>query len=425
MWWNKLAGRALVFLLVAFSSHAVLAQADSTLTATPGSHHLYFHSCFDLNATTLTNEFINTVYQGGDLSRDLRTRNSDRLKNNNIAGYSLDGGLYYFFAPDKFRKKVGYYIGIEEHTMSEIRFRQGFYDLLFFGNDAFTGSRVHFNNMKLVSLSYQQIKAGIFKTIHRKGKVHQLGLALGLNIGQKNTTINVNRGSLYTAGLGEYVALDVDMEIQKTDSNRNGIGAFNGYGASVDLHYNFSDVISNEVQVRLSNLGYIRWDRTPENFHRDTTIRYDGFDVDIFNLNTPLFSENFGDSLLSEIIGSDRQTAYASMLPLDLHLTYTHYFGRSGFSLTIDAREKFFSLYRPWIMLKPGYRLPIKRSSLSFYPLLSAGGYGSWNAGLELSAQIGRSTFLSIGSPSLNALFFPKNSAGLSVGVTLYQSLNK
>lgn len=404
---------------------ALIAQDDSTLIRTPGSHHLYLHTTFDLNATSLTNEFINNFYTGSYLSDDLRTYNAGRLKKNNRAGYSLDGGLYYFFSPQNFRKKFGYYLGIEEHSLAEINFRQGFYDLLFFGNEPTTGTRVQFNQMKLHSLSYQQFKVGIFKTLHRNGKVHQMGLALGLNIGQKNTSVEVRRGSLFTAENGEYVELDLNMAIQKTDSNRNGIGSFNGYGAALDLHYNFSDGKSNELQVRLNNIGYIRWDRSPENFQRDTSIRFDGFDVDIFRLDAPLFSENFGDSIVSEVLGNDLQKAYSTMLPMDLHLVYTHHFGRSRFSLTVEAREKFFSLFRPWVLLKPGYRIPIGRSSIGLYPLFSVGGYGSWNAGLELNAQIGHSTYLSIGSPSLNALICPKKSAGLSVGLTLYQSLNK
>lgn len=423
MWWNNNV-RSLLFILFGCGLFTpAFAQKDSIAPFDKGTHHLYFSTTFDLNASSLTNDLIGQYYKGAYLPDELRTRNSNRMNDNNTAGYSLDGGLYYFFAPNHYKGKFGYYIGVEEHSFAEISFRKSFFDLLFFGNEPYSDQFVKFDNMKLNIMAYQQVKAGVFKVFKGKNGMHQLGWAFGFNIGQKNLCIDVRKASLFTQKDGEYVALDMDMDVFKTDSNSEGFGSFNGYGGAMDFSYNYTDLKQHEFQLRLSNLGYIRWDGFPDNFTRDTTVKFDGFEADIFDLDQPMFNSDFGDSLTQAIIGSDHQGAYVSKLPLEIDVIYTYYVNGTPFTLTTEAKHRFFSVYKPFISFSPGYRIFIKKSSLNINPIMTYGGYGSWNFGLNMKAQINGRTFLGLGTSTLNSIISPRSSAGLSGFFTLYQSL--
>ncbi len=423
MWWSKKLAVLTILLCVNMLFSPLMAQHDSIPAFDKGTHHLFFSTSFDLNASTLTNEFIGQFYKGSYLSDNLRTRISNRLDKRNTAGYSLDAGLYYFFAPTTYKDNFGYYIGIEEHSLAELSFKKSFFDLVFFGNEPYSDQFVKFDNMQLNVLSYQQVKAGVFKVYKAKKGIHQLGWGFGFNIGQNNLRIDVNKASLFTQKNGEYVALDMDMDVKKTDSNRTSFGSFNGYGGVMEFSYNYTDLKNHEFQFRLTNLGYIRWDQSPENFTRDTTIKFDGYDADIFNLDQPMFSSNFGDSIAQELIGSDNQATYVTKLPMEIDMIYTYHIGDTHFSVTAEAKHKFFSVYRPFLSFSPGYRIFVKKSYIGIYPVITYGGYGSWNAGLNLSLQLKQHTFIQLGTSTLNSIISPSGAAGLSGVFTLYQKL--
>lgn len=421
MWWNKQAF-VLGLVMAATGLLPVQAQEDSLPAFNKGAHYLYVSARFELNASSLTNEFIGQYYKGAYLGDELKERNSGRLNDQNIAGYSLDGGICYMFAPGTWEGNFGYYIGVEEHSMAAISFRKSFFDLMFFGNEAYTDQFVKFDNMQLNLMEWQQIKTGIYKAWKTDQSFHQLGGAIGMNIGQQNLMIDVEKASLFTQKDAEYVALDMDMEIHKSDSNRTSFGSFNGYGGSIDLSYNYSDLANHEFQFRLSNLGYIRWDQAPDHFTRDTTIKYEGFDADLFDLDQPLFDENFGDSMTHAMIGEDLADSYITMLPMEINLMYTYYIDRH-FSLSAEGRHKFFTVYRPFLSISPGVHFKIKNAALSIHPCITYGGYGSWNFGADLKTRIGGKTFFSLGTNTLNSLIDPRGAAGLSGFFTLYQSL--
>jgi hypothetical protein len=424
MWWNKSIIRITLLLLFCMATRSVTAQTQDSLPPfDKGSHHLFIAASFDLNASTLTNQFLSKLYRGGNLDYNLRQENSQRLDKNNIAGYNLSGGMYYFFAPTSYKDKFGYYIGIEEHSIGEISFRKNFYDLVFFGNQQFSDQFAKFDNMYFSLMDFQQIKAGIFKVIKSKKGQHQIGWDFGFNLGQRNISADIREGCLFTQKDGEYVALTTDMTIHRTDTNNSKFGASNGYGLVMDFSYNYTDRINHEFQFKVNNVGYIRWDRSPDNFDRDTTFKYEGINVDLFDISGKIINPDFGDSVANEILASDRISPYLTWIPLDISMIYTYHFSDTPFQLTVEGRERLFSVYKPYLSFSPGYTLKMKKSGLGIFPVLSYGGYGGWNAGLNLNLQIKNKTYISLGTNALNSLISPSSSAGVNGVFTFYQTL--
>jgi len=416
-------------MILSWASPELYGQSDSIAPYSKGTHHLYFQANFDMNATSLTNEFISDFYMGDFLSTRLREKISARLGDRNFAGYRMDGGLFYIFSPGDFRKKFGYYIGIEEHSLGEIRFGKNLFDLVFFGNESFIDRKLHLDNARMNLMAWQQFKAGIFKTYKNNGNIHQFGFGVALNKGQKHFCVDVHKASFFTQKDAEYVELDLDMDVMRTDTNNSDLLAFNGYGASADLSYNYTDGRNHEFQLRISNIGYIRWDKSPDNFHREKAFRFDGYALPPSYLLNGLADTSFTDagtyldSTLQAIYASDRQKAYSVMLPLDVDMIYTYTSPGRHLSVMTQFRCRFFSLYQPYCMLKPGYTWFIKRSSIGIFPVFSIGGYGTFNAGVNISANIGKKFFLEVGTGTLNSLLSPGNSAGLSGTITLFKTL--
>jgi hypothetical protein len=431
---NRTCCHILIFALAILAGFSAAAQNDSQPAYSKGTHHMYFYADFDMNSAGLTNRFIGDLYYGRTIPYSLRSNISHNLGDKDLAGYRLDAGLYYFFSPNDFKKKFGYYIGVEEHSMMELSFRKSFFDLVFFGNEDYKDQFVKFDNMKLNIMDWQQLKFGVFKAIHKNDRVHQLGFGLAFNKGQRHMCVDLHKGSFFTQKDAEYVALDVDMDVYHTDSANNSITDVNGYGVSLDLSYNYTDKHENEFQLRVSNIGYIRWDKVPDNFTRDTTFKFEGFNVDLLSLNSPVFDSTTVDSITGAIYGSNRKQGYSVRLPLDIDAIYTYHFPPGNLSLTAEFRYRFYSLYRAYFEVKPGYSWLIKcakkktgeqkatgRISIGIFPMICYGGYGLYNAGLDISMNFRQKLLIGIGTRTLNSMMAPSSSAGLSANFTLYK----
>ena len=405
-----------LFLGVSFLASA---QDDSISAYSKGTHALFLYTSAGFNSTGLTNEFIYDFYKGEFLTRDLRNRVSDRLKDRNRAGFLLEAGLNYSWSPPDTADKFGYYLSVEEKSMAEIQFRKGFFDLLFFGNAPYTGETIMLDGMEVNMMTWQKYSAGITKRIRKGDQEHYFSCGLGFIVGQQHLAVNVHEGSFFTQQDAEYVSLDVNMDVYHTDSNRTGFGAYNGYGIAYDLGYHYWSGKHHLIAVQLKDLGFIRWDRQPDRFTRDTTFRFDGFEVDLLNFNSPALS-NVGDSLLDEWIGPKGKSDYLTELPIDVSASYTYFFNSNRFFLSAAARCRFHSLYRPYVALSGGYDGKFKKWSLEVEPGVSYGGYGNFNAGLQLTAGI-KKTFILLGFSGVDALVAPRSRCGLSGYLTLYQ----
>jgi hypothetical protein len=396
-------------------------RTSDSLVWSKGVHELHFRTGLEVNSNALNNRFIGQFYRGNYLGDELRVSTSERLRDHNLGGYRLDASLYYYFIPEVSEKRFGYFVGIEEHEMAELSFRKGFFDLMFFGNDPYTGTFVSFDGMGLNLMAWQQIKAGVVKDFFRKGDRHRLKWAFGFNIGQKRLNADIESGSFFTQQDGDYVALDLDMQYFRTDSNRMGFGAFNGYGPSFDISYEFYDEQHHQFGFSLQNFGYIRWDRGPVKFSRDTTVKFEGFEIDLINLNSPLIGENFGDSLLEAVTGQGRVEAVSTWMPLDIDLYYIYTFKNPSFMISLEARHRIHTLYRPYAQLGFAYRYFFKKAVAGLQPQVSYGGYGSWNAGFRLFAKFCQKSELSCGLSTIDAMICPEKKTGLSGHLTFSQ----
>ena len=381
---------------------------------------LLLNADIELNSSSITNEFINAYLNGDYITEDLKNSVISRLKNNNILGYQANQKLTYVHSNDSLlkRSRTGYLICIENHDLMEIGFRKDFFKLFFNGNRQYQGQNVDLSDMRFNSVKYQQFKIGLFKTIRKAKGIKTISAAIAFNLGQNNLSASINNASLFTHHNGEYIDFYINSDIKQSDTSNKNILTYNGFGSSLDFFYKFSDHKGNTIIFEINNLGFISWDKHSYNFTKDTLFHFEGWHVEnIFDMNSMIFQERINDSLYYPVFNSNNKSGYISMLPMSISLSYSKVMVKNRLHLTGKAQHIFFTLYRPFFLFSCDYQF---HEFFQVSPLVSYGGYGLLNAGIEIK-MTGHRFCLTAGSNFINSMIKPNSTSGQGVYVSLYK----
>ncbi len=366
----------------------------------------------EVNSTAVTNQFMYDFYNGKFLTDELKKDNSARMKDYNLLGYRFDAALT-FRVSDTANRNSGFFGTLEQHDRIELSFDKEFFDLYFFGNAQYTDQFVHINNVGMNMITYQQLKAGFYESFGKDNR-HTLGLAVGFVKGQKNLDVDVKQATLFTQKDAMFIALDADMSLRRSDSASSDLKAMNGAGASVDVFWSVTDNHKNNFRISLSDLGFIKWSSRSQQYSRDTLYHFDGFEVkDMLDIGATTFTGKTKDSILNEFSFADKHGTYDMWLPMQFNISYNRLFLKDRFLLSAMVRHEFFSKYKPQVIIKPAYCYRWKKSELRLAAILMMRGYGTFNAGAEITANIANSFFLQLGTGYLNAYLNPQNAAGI------------
>ena len=193
---------------------------------------------YSINSTVLSNEFYNFFIQGGYIDTEAKDRISGRLRTSNQLGGDVNFGIYYAQKIDslfgKARHKLNYFINISNRWHFDVRFSDDLFNLGFYGNKIFAGQTAELGDFNLNLLKYQQFELGLMNS-NDSGK--QYGFGISFLKAEEHFYINSNRADLYTETTGEYVDLNMNLQINQSDTASRGLQAFNGWGLSTDLFY--------------------------------------------------------------------------------------------------------------------------------------------------------------------------------------------
>ena len=399
-------------------------QADHGSVNDIDYNHMYLslQSDLNLNANGLTNDFIRQYYIGNFLDTELKTKNLDRLKTrNNLLGYNWTIQLL-LNIPSK-RKGLSYFASFGNYNYNEICYDKNFYQLMFFGNKELVDQDVPLDNQSYKLLKFQQIKGGIVKTWFKQNKVNVLSAGLGINNGQALLSYDIPQASFFTQDNAEYITLDMQMNMQRSDTLSSKFGAENGLGLSVDLSFYHRDA-NNSFEISLENLGFITWNKYSQSYKKDTLINFDGFEIkNLFDLQSETTEGITGDSILNEFGFSNQQGRFSTMIPMKGQINYTRFLWNNRISLSISLINYHFLRSFPLLRFEPTYCARFSRWKLSISPNLQYGGYGKLNLGMGLSASFKKKFFVSIRTDYLNGYFNTKYAAGMGGYVSIIKTL--
>lgn len=385
-------------------------------------YYLSLNSELGFNSNALTNEFAGSFYFGHFLDNDMKLKALDGLNNtDNVLGYFFNTDLY-LNIPGK-KNQINYYAGFENHNLMELRFNKNFFQLFFFGNKEFTNQFVVLQNISLKYLNFQQIKAGINKTWQNERATHVLTAGIGFNNGQSIQQYELPYGTLFTQADAEFINLEMELGMKRSDTVNTKFGAENGWGFSADIGYTYQDE-SNIFQCKLEDIGFIRWKKNSQCYDKDTVIFFDGMEVNnLIDINGETISGSSADTLLDAFAYSKKTSGFSVMLPLKLNLSLKNYFFRRWLSLSFSLNHYFFSNYKLQVRFVPSLNIPVKNSVISISPSIEAGGYGRYNYGLGISAAINKKFYIELQTAYLNSYLSPKKSAGLGGFISIIKTL--
>lgn len=235
------------------------------------------------NSNVITNEFARSFYTGEFLDNELKSSVSDKLIRDNRFGVELHYGIKYIHSLDtsKREKELQMFYEVSNHLFSNAQFSEDLFNVAFYGNGMFEDDTAHLGTFSFNNLVYQQASVGIMDI--PTGSY----IAAGLINGQQFNVIDVSKGDLYTAPMGSYLDLDMNAEVQRSDTNSRGLGMMNGWGLGVDMRWNFELGGAGKdygwYSISIEDLGFIAWNSRSQTYSNDTLFNYQGFELDMDN----------------------------------------------------------------------------------------------------------------------------------------------
>lgn len=384
-------------------------------------YYLSLNSELGLTSDGLTNHFASAFYKGQFLDHSIKTATLEHLNTgDNLLAYFFNTDLYVNI-PDK-KHNINYYAGFEHHDLIEAGFSKNFFQLFFFGNKDFTGQNLALGDLTFSRMNFQQIKAGISKTWQKDDAKYTLIAGLGFNNGQSLMKYEIRHGSLFTQEDAEYINLDMNIGMKRSDTLNSKFGAENGWGFSADLAYVYQDE-NNILQCQLEDIGFIRWKKNSQSYEKDTAIYFDGFELtNLLDISGETIDGISADSLINTFAFSKTQSGFAEMIPLKINISYKRYLCQRWLSLSLSLNSYVFSVYRPQLRFVPSLNIPIKNSIISIAPFAEVGGYSKVNCGLGMSLMVNKKFYIELQTAYVNSYLRPKKSAGVGGFISIIKT---
>jgi hypothetical protein len=386
----------------------------------PSEHYLDVEigGSFYVNSDAITTEFFNTFYQGGFISNEKKDRCRKKLHYSNRIGGDADYGISANWKPDSLfhKSNLSMNIALKDRFHYDAGFSRDFFNVVMYGNKMYAGSTADLGNFTLNLLRYQQVKVGLEwegDTAHGS-----YGLSASFLKGEKNVMVDAGRAGLTTSADGSNIDLDLAMLMRRTDTSRVGPMAFNGCGFSTDFYYEMPYLTwYNEglLRVEVNDLGFIRWNTHSNYYKVDSVYHYDGVQINnILDLQNNALPQNNPDSLVKKNIKYGTEP-YTTVLPAVFTVAATTYYGKR-FAWEKGMRFRMKSNCRPYY-----YSAFTWYATKKFSATVTAayGGYGNFNAGMELEFLFPGQVKLHLDSYYLTGYLLPQKCSAQGVTLSL------
>ena len=363
---------------------------------------------YALGSNNLTNAFLMKFYKGGFIDNTLKNEVLNRSKNKNRAGVDLSYGIYGAFKLDSLFHKpnFGLFFAVRDRAHLDAAFSKDLYKVGFYGNSAYAGKTADFNGFNLNLLRYQQVQIGIFSS--KADSAARWGIGVSFLKGEQYASVYAKTAELYTSEDGQYIDFNTDISAAQSDTAQKGFGAFNGYGASVDIYFEApfnTRAGASKLRVSVSDIGLIQYNKNTLYLNQDSLFHYDGFHMNsIYDLQDSTISASTSQDSIINGIAPFRKQSVSVTLPAVLNLSFETRFSEH-FELTEGIRYVFNGNYALKYYLQGNFYFT-KRFMVS--ATLSYGGYSTFNYGIGVFANLGKGFMVYAGSNNIEGYIVPK-----------------
>ncbi len=379
--------KSISFLLVLLAAGSICSAQDSLpMPKKRIEQTIEFNALGYVNSNTIHNYFIRSFYYGRYLDDNIKFTASRRLKESNLLGGMTRTGFTYTFRSLEKNNAPLFSFSVLDRTHLDLKFSDDMFNVVFYGNKQYAGQTAGLGDFALNFLRYQQFRFGWSK----KGDAHHgsYGVAFSLLSGEQNVLMNMPRADLYTAPDGTYLDFDVAFDIHRSDTSNKGYFAQNGMGLSADLFYEMPYTTFSKpgnIRVEIKDLGFIRWNSKSQHYSAGSAYHYEGVAVDdLFDLD----SNSLGvDNIIDENTNL-KYRKYITDIPGALDIRTKTFYGKQlAFEKGITWR--FHTSAKMYYFGKIHFLMG-RRKTIDIAYVIGYGGYGLFNSGLDVSADIGK-----------------------------------
>jgi len=371
---------------------------------------------YGVNSSSVTVKFFNFFYRGDFIDTDLKESVFRKIKDKNRLGFDLNYGLWYVHNPDSASlKSTSWFVGFRNRMHADAQFTGDLFKTYFAGNKQFAGQTASLGESRFNYLSYRQLQLGMsFLSDKGEAKV-RFGAGLSFLKGEKNINLFLSKGDVFTDADGQFIDVDMALEVRNSDNSNKKFFDMKGYGASVDLFLGIEKPKSI-IRFELSDFGFIDWNQNAKSTHNDTAIHFEGLSIDnLFEIGDSLVNSLDADSIKTEMGFITENIDYSTPLPALIHLGYIH---KTKENLRINAgfAYRMAANYSPYIYVGTEHKF---KSNFNINTRFAWGGYGTYNIGVGMSKQFGKGFKVSLGTNNLEGLIITKAANGVGAYVNL------
>lgn len=384
---------------------------------------LALNGSFETNSNAINADMVRFFLAGRYIDSTMKDRSLKRMKDHNRLGMDINAEISFFHKPDSgFGKNWSYGITFGQRLLVGGEFTRDAYKLGFYGNAPFAGQTLDASGLKATYLNYQYLSLGFIKEF--KGEKWHKALGFGATYANANQffSLKAPRGKIFTEETGQYLAADFAYEMKQNDVAQNKFFHPNGFGLGASLEFTMSDRKHHSFFLRATNIGFMQFNRFSGYRALDTALTFNGVQVDnVLKVNGEYLNHTL-DSLATGFGGAvGRKRAYM-MMPGTVAVGYTYTVLPERFHITAMANYLFFPGYFPQFSLRLS---GIPDPFVSVAGTLSYGGWGGFNAGLDLGFHFGSGWHFTLGTQTLQGIIFEKSTSGLSGRVGLIKRFGK
>ena len=374
-------------------------KADSSHTFIFSSAHAY------LNGNTLPFQFSQKIFQSAFLTNEIKDNATKRLHNINVAegGYSYSAG----FCTHLKKHFVG--MEVSDQSISMLTYRRDLFQLVFNGNAQFEDDTAFMRGTGLANQDFHRVRF-MFSTISGAGDSSlQINAALSYLQGYHVNSLNVGNTRLYTAPMGEYLWLRSQFVYQTNDTSSFSTFAFNGNGVSADIAIAFP-AGKSQLMFSINDAGFISWNKKSLFYGMDTTVTFDGVELENILVNSSAALDSFTTDSLFNYLGVSRtHDAFNLNLPLRFSFSWNKLLHENKVALSAGFT------FRPQYENLPVFYCSSAFLFNHFSPTVSVsyGGLQRFNMGLFLEGKICKHFNYTLGTGQTLSWLLPKQLNGV------------
>tara|TARA_Y100000589_G_scaffold43565_2_gene36644 strand:+ start:1612 stop:2862 length:1251 start_codon:yes stop_codon:yes gene_type:complete len=401
-------------LAIIFTFSVIIIKGQNNFLLPDSSNQILMNTKGGLASSSIPQEFMNKFIFPGFIDESLKDAASLRMKDENYFGGILSGNINVMMHDQNKGSKNEkiYGFGFGTNLEADLKFSKDLFDLTFYGNKAYANKTLNLNNTSFNSLAYSYVEFSFGQSMINKKMKSSIWADLGFLIGHGNTSIDFEKGSLFTEENGDYLEINLS-ESSMFLSDTTSTNFLKGLGAKADLYYSLQNR-NSRLFLSTENIGGIFW-RNIASAKLDTTLNFEGIEIDnIFQLADSVWSEV---GSIDSLISTTNSNTFRK-IPVD----FSAYFRKNLSLIYFDvlARYRLFANYTPYLRTGLNFNFRNIKPGVT----ASYGGYSTFNFGINTDIDLFNTLKIQLGTNNILGSIVPNSTSAIDAYIGMRLRIN-